>query len=143
MIWLASDHAGVELKDMVKAELGRLSKKYEDLGANSHEPTDYPPLAHQVARKVSTEPNDRGILICKSGQGMAMAANRHKGVRASVVWNKEIAHETREDNNSNILALPAGYIDGTEAVEMVREWLKTPFSDAERHVRRTQQIDES
>jgi len=89
MIWLASDHAGVELKDMVKAELGRLSKKYEDLGANSHEPTDYPPLAHQVARKVSTEPN------------------------------------------------------GTEAVEMVREWLKTPFSDAERHVRRTQQIDES
>ena len=141
MIWLASDHAGIELKNIVMEELKRLGKKYEDLGANSHEPTDYPPLAHQVARQVSAKPNNRGILICKSGQGMAMAANRHKNVRASVVWNAEVARETREDNDSNVLSLPAGYIDSQEAVGIVKEWLKTPFSQAERHKRRTQQID--
>jgi len=141
MIWLANDHAGVELKNIVIEELKRQDIPYEDLGTNGHEPTDYPPLAHQVALKVSEEPNDRGIVICKSGQGMAMAANRHKNVRASVAWNKEVARETREDNDSNVLSLPSGYIDEQEAINILREWLQTPFSQAERHHRRVKQIN--
>ncbi len=141
MIWLANDHAGVELKKIIVTELNNMGLAYQDLGTNDTSPSDYPNFAQKVAQKVKTDIKDRGILICKSGQGMAIAANRSRGIRASVVWNSEVARETREDNDSNVLSLPAGYIDGGEAVSILRAWLQTPFSTAERHCRRVNQIE--
>jgi ribose 5-phosphate isomerase B len=141
MIWLASDHAGYELKKIIVDHLKEKNIPYEDMGSDDNKPTDYPPLARKVARAVSINKTDKGILICKSGQGMAMVANRTKNVRASVVWDKNVASETREDNDSNVLSLPAGYLSPDEAKVIVDTWLDTPASKAERHLRRIQQID--
>lgn len=141
MIWVANDHAGVELKKIIIGELKNMGLECRDIGTNDTSPSDYPSYAQKVAQKVKANPQELGILICKSGQGMAIAANRFNGIRASVVWNSEIARETREDNDSNVLSLPAGYIDGGEAVSILRAWLQTPFSTAERHRRRVNQID--
>ena len=141
MIWLASDHAGFELKKIITQHLNANNVEYEDMGSDNNKPVDYPPLARKVARAVSVNDTDKGILICKSGQGMAITANRTKNIRASVVWNKNVASETREDNNSNILSLPAGYLTPDEARTIVDTWLNTPASKAERHLRRIKQID--
>jgi ribose 5-phosphate isomerase B len=138
---IGSDHAGFALKERLKGELDRLGIEYRDTGAPSADAVDYPEFAHKVAEAVSSGQAERGLLVCGSGQGMAMAANRHHGVRASVPWNEETARLSREHNDSNVLALGARTLPEGEPEKILKVWLETPFSGG-RHERRVRQIDQ-
>lgn len=140
MLFLATDHAGYELKEFISKKLTQRNVAFEDIGTFSEDPVDYPGFAHKLARAV-VKHKGRGILFCGSGQGMAIAANRHKGVRASVVWSSDVARETREDNDANILSLPARFIDEDVAWQIVSTFLSTTFSHEDRHKRRISQIE--
>ena len=141
-VYIASDHAGFVKKQELTRELGR-EFKLVDLGPEQLNPEDdYPVFAERVARAVAAEPGSMGLLICDSGQGMEIAANKIDGVRAAVAWNKHIAYETRHDNDSNVLSLPAAELALDAMVEIARTWLTTPFSGAERHQRRIEEIEQ-
>lgn len=142
MLYIAADHGGFELKDKICHRLANRGVTFEDFGTFSTETTDYPGLAKQVAKSVLRH-DGRGILFCRSGQGMAIAANRYKGVRAVLVWNKEIAEEARHDNNANVLSLPADFLSEEQAWEIITTFLSTPFSKEARHLRRIKQLDET
>lgn len=144
-IFLGSDHAGFYLKEKVFAHLSKLEYDVEDVGDKTLDPADdYPQFAFGVTTKLlgSEDPDPRGILLCGSGQGMCIAANRIRGIRASLVWNEAIAKETRNDNDSNVLCLPARELKDEEALAIIDTWLRTPFSGAERHARRIREIEE-
>lgn len=140
MLFLAADHAGFKLKEKIAERLRREGILFDDLGSFSAEPVDYPFLAKLLAKSVIKH-HGRGILLCGSGQGMAIVANRYPGIRAAVVWNEELARETREDNDANIISLPARFIDFPEAWKIITAFLSTSFSHEERHQRRIAQID--
>lgn len=143
-IFLAADHAGFELKLAVLEHLVHHKYDVEDLGPYTLEKEDdYPNYAYAVTAKVlgSTDKDPRGILICGSGQGMAMAANRVSGIRAALAWSDDIARVARSDEDSNVLALPSRFIEASEAYKIVDVWLKTPFSKAERYQRRINEIE--
>jgi ribose 5-phosphate isomerase B len=144
-IFLGSDHAGFHLKEKVFAYLSKRDYDVEDVGDKELSPEDdFPQFAQMVAIKVLGEDDARGILLCGSGQGMCMAANRFRGVRASVVWDEKEAKLTRNDNDSNVLCLPARIIGDNEPEwqSIIDAWLETPFANAERYVRRNRQLDE-
>ena len=141
IIPIASDHAGVELKERLKRELAALGYQPLDMGTNSTESVDYPDYAHPLATKVENGEVRRGVLLCGTGLGMAYAANRHHGVRAAVVWNPEVAQLAREHNDANVLVLPARCISEEEGVEILKRWLETPFAGG-RHSRRVAKIEE-
>lgn len=144
-VFLGADHAGFYLKEKVFAHLSKLDYEVEDDGNRVLDPhDDYPQFAFAVATKVlgSEDPDARGILICGSGQGICIAANRIRGIRAALVWNVEGARETRNDNDSNVLCIPARMLEEDEALAIIDTWLKTPFSGAERHMRRIREIEE-
>jgi len=141
MIFLAADHAGFSLKEKIKALFEEEKIVYQDLGTFSDKPVDYPPYAKLIARAV-IHSGGRGIMFCGTGNGMAIAANRFAGIRAVVIWSTIIARETREDNDANIVSLPARHLKTDEAWSIVRTFLSTTFSYAERHKRRLKQIDE-
>jgi ribose 5-phosphate isomerase B len=142
-IYLGADHAGFEFKNVLREHLFHAGYEVEDLGPETlDQDDDYPTYAYKVATKVLGGDDDKGILVCGSGQGMAIAANRVRGVRAAVVWNVEGAKETRRDNDSNVLSLPARMIDQDTAIAIVDAWLKEKFSGEERHQRRLDQIEE-
>lgn len=140
IIPVAADHAGYEMKQRVVEELRRLGYEPLDLGTHSSESTDYPPYAHDVAERVQNGSARRAVLLCGTGLGMAYAANRHKGVRAAVVWNDEVTRLSREHNDANVLVLPSRCIGDDEAVRMLHTFLDTPF-DGGRHIRRVEGID--
>ena len=143
-IYLGADHAGFELKNKLREHLEKAGYKVEDVGAHELDPEDdYPHYAYTVASKVlgDDQPDAKGILVCGSGQGMAIAANRVGGIRAAVIWSEEGARETRQDNDSNVLALPARMIDETTALKITDAWLKEPFSGADRHQRRLDELE--
>ncbi len=142
MLYLAADHAGYEQKEFVAHKLSVDNVAYEDFGTFSKDAVDYPRYAKQVSQAV-LKSKGRGILFCGSGQGMAIAANRYKGVRASVVWSKETVAETRQDNDANIISIPSRFVSNEEAWEIIRAFLATTFSFEPRHVRRIKQVDES
>lgn len=138
-IYLASDHAGFELKVALKIMLVEEGHNVEDFGAHQYEPEDdYPDTVTKVASAVAGDPESRGIVLGGSGQGEAMACNRIKGARAAVYYGgpNEILRVSREHNNANILSLGARFMTEKEAKSAVTEWLSTPFSNEERHVRR-------
>ena len=137
---IGSDHAGFELKQRLKRVLDRLGVAYRDVGPASADAVDYPDFAHAVAGAVSRGEAERGVLVCGSGQGMAMAANRHRGVRAALPWNEETARLSREHNDANVLALGARTLPEGEAEKILDVWLKTPFAGG-RHLRRVSKID--
>ena len=140
-IIIASDHAGFDLKEEIKAFLSHdLGHYVKDMGVYSKECADYPPIAHQVADEVSNNKFPFGILICGTGIGMSMVANRHKGIRAALCHDILTARLSRLHNNANILAMGGRIIGVTLAKEMVREFLATPFEGG-RHQRRIEQID--
>lgn len=144
-VYLGSDHAGFNLKEKVFAHLSKLNYDVEDEGDKVLDPNDdYPQFALAVATKVLGDdgPDARGILLCGSGQGMCIAANRVRGIRASVVWDQKVARETRNDNNSNVLCIPANMLNEDEVLGLVDVWLSTPFSGAARHIRRIKEIEE-
>lgn len=146
-IYIGSDHQGFHLKEAVEAWLKKEGYAIEDVGDKKLDPKDdYPQFAQNAAHKVltSTDADARAILICGGGQGMAMAANRFKGIRAAVVWDEEEARMSRVDNDSNILSLPARILDGdiNNVKNIITIWLTTKFSAAPRHIRRNQELDD-
>ncbi|MEI7759096.1 MAG: RpiB/LacA/LacB family sugar-phosphate isomerase [bacterium] len=143
-IFLGSDHNGYQLRTKINKLL--ISNGYDvvDEGDKSPDPKDdFPVFASKVVRDMlaSDENEPMGILICGSGQGMAMAANRFRGIRASVVWDLEEARSSRNDDDSNVLCLPARLIDENHALNIVETWLKTPFAGATRFNRRINELD--
>lgn len=144
-VFLSSDHAGFDYKNALFEHLVHRGVDVEDLGPQTINPDDdYPQFAFQATTKVlgSEDEDPRAILVCGSGQGMAIAANRVRGIRAAVIWNVEGAKETRHDNNSNVLSIPARMISLEDMFDIVDTWIKEPFSGAQRHVRRLQEIED-
>jgi ribose 5-phosphate isomerase B len=137
---IASDHAGFELKEHIKRVLGRLRIAFEDLGTHSAESCDYPDYAHRVAEAISAGRAERGVLVCGSGQGMAMAANRHAGVRAALPCDEETARLSRAHNDSNVLALGGRTLSFERAEAILRVWLETPHAGG-RHGLRVGKIE--
>lgn len=140
-IAIASDHAGYEEKERLKPLLNELGIQFEDLGTVSEESVDYPDYARKVGEEVSQGKVDQGLLVCGSGTGMAIAANKVPGVRAAVAWNEEIATLAREHNDANVLSLGARVTPTEELPKIVRAWFATRF-DGGRHERRVQKIRE-
>jgi ribose 5-phosphate isomerase B len=140
-IAIASDHAGFELKEKLKEYLKELGYEYEDFGTHSEESVDYPDYALKVAEYVAEGKCERGILVCGSGIGMSMAANKVPGIRAALCYDTETARLSREHNDANILTLGARLIDEKTAREIVKVWLTTEFA-GERHSRRVKKIEE-
>lgn len=139
IIPIGCDHAGYLLKEILKEEI--LKKGYEvlDMGCYSEESIDYPDFAHPVASYIEKNENSLGILICGSGNGINMSANKHQGIRSALCWKKEIAKLAREHNDANIIALPARFISTKEAKEIVEVFLNTPFEGG-RHQKRVNKI---
>lgn len=142
MLYIGADHAGFYLKEELKKYFKELGYEYEDLGNKELDPQDdYPDFALAVGKKVA-ETGGKGILICATGSGMCIAANKVKGVRASVVWNDFTALQAREHNDTNILCLSGKAMDVEMAKKITRVWLETEFTGEERHVRRLGKIAE-
>lgn len=143
-IFLGADHRGFDLKEKLKEWLKDKGYSVEDLGAYRPDPNDdYPDFAYAVALKVAEEPGtNRGILLCGSGAGMDVAANKVAGVRATVAWNTESAGHIRSHDDVNVISIAADWILPEDAREIVRMFLETPFSGEERHVRRLKKIRE-
>src|SRR3990167_2480353 len=144
-IYVGADHQGFYLRNSLISYLKRAGYEVEDEGDEQLDPNDDFPIFTQkvVSNILSSDDNDpRGILICSSVQGMCMAANRFKGIRAALGYNKEAVRSSRNDDNSNILCLPAKVLEKDEANVLVELWLNTPFAGAPRFVRRLREIDE-
>jgi len=138
-VYLAADHAGFELKERVRKYLTELHIDVVDCGAfDFDKDDDYPDFISKAAKAVSKSPQDRAIIFGGSGQGEAMAANRHKNVRAAVYYGgpDEIVKLSREHNDANILSIGARFVDSHKALSLISDWLETPFSEEERHKRR-------
>jgi ribose 5-phosphate isomerase B len=142
MLYIASDHGGFTLKEQLKVWLLATAGRVVDLGPEKLVPDDdYPDYAKKVAGKVSKNPeSDFGILICRSGQGVCIAANKFKGVRAGLVWSVKEAKASRNDDHANILCLPSDYITFKQSQNIVKTWLDTPWSRDARHLRRIKKI---
>ncbi|HEX8264523.1 MAG TPA: ribose 5-phosphate isomerase B [Pyrinomonadaceae bacterium] len=138
---LGADHAGYEEKERLKPVLNELGIKFEDFGAVSTDSVDYPDFAAKVARKVADGEFDQGLLVCGSGTGMAIAANKIHGVRAAVAWNEETARLAREHNDANVLSIGARTTPESEIPKIVRAWFETKFAGG-RHQRRVEKIRE-
>jgi ribose 5-phosphate isomerase B len=146
-IYLGGDHRGYHLKQEVFAYLAKHGYEVEDVGDNVLDPNDdFPEFAQAAALKVlgSDDKDPRAILLCGGGQGMAMAANRFHGIRASVIWDAYEAKMARNDNDSNVLCLPARVLEEDDKAwqGILETWLSTPFATAARFKRRNAQIDE-
>jgi len=145
MIFLATDHAGFELKEKLKTFLSKEGYEVEDLGALEFDTQDdYPDFISLAAQKVSKNPENKAIVLGGSGQGEAIVANRFPGVRAVVYYGGpvEIVSLSREHNDANILSLGARFFSYEKAEEVVKLWLETPFPGEERHQRRINKIEE-
>ena len=134
-IYIASDHAGFKLK----SELLKIFKKILDLGTKSNESVDYPDFAHKLTKQVLKNKENVGILICGTGVGMSIAANRKKGIRAGLVNNTKTARLIRKHNDANVLVLPGRFINTSEAKKSVQAFLSTKFESG-RHKRRIKKL---
>ena len=141
-ILIASDHGGLSLKNYLLKEAVSLGTDVEfiDLGAHDENSVDYPDYAKKLSQELLNKKADKGILVCGSGQGMAIQANRFKGIRAALCWDVPSAKLSREHNNSNVLCLGNRLIPHGLATEIVKVWLQTPFAGG-RHEKRTEKLD--
>lgn len=137
---IASDHAGLRLKEKVKKYLARKKIEYEDLGAESFTSVDYPDYALKVAKMVAKNKNTRGILVCGTGTGMTIAANKVKGIRAVAAYDAYSAKMSRIDNDTNVLGLRGRFFPFEKIKKIITVWLDTPFSGEKRHKRRIKKI---
>ncbi len=140
LISIGSDHAGFKLKEEVKTYLSSLNITYKDCGTFSEDSVDYPDFGHAVANDVLNKQADLGIVICGSGNGINISANKHKGIRSALCWNEEIAKLARLHNDANILALPGRFIDTEEAKMAVKIFITTEFEGG-RHQNRINKIE--
>ena len=139
-IAVGADHAGLSLKNEIRDHLIAQGHTVADLGTNSSESTDYPDYAQAVGEHVGSGDADRGILVCSTGVGVSIAANKMRGVRAALAFNADEVQLTREHNDANVLAIGARYIKPEEARQFVDVFLSTPFSNGERHARRLAKV---
>ena len=138
-LYIASDHAGFALKEFVKKKLSK-KIKFDDQGPRSDEiSVNYPDFAHKLCKKVSKNSSNMGILICGSGMGMAMAANRHKKIRAALCYSVKNTKLSRLHNNSNVITLGARLINKNTAMKCINTFLKTKFEGG-RHLKRVKKI---
>ena len=140
-IALASDHAGYEEKERLKPLLAELGLQVDDLGTVSEDSVDYPDYARRVAEQVAEGQVEQGLLVCGSGTGMAITANKVPGVRAAVAWSEETARLARQHNNANVLAIGARTTPPTDIPKIVRAWFSTQFEGG-RHAARVAKISE-
>ena len=132
-IFIASDHAGFDLKQKLIEEMP--NDTFEDLGTSSKESVDYTDYANKLADKLIKNNNRKGVLICGTGVGMSMAANKFNNIRAGLVYNSEVAKLIREHNDANILVLPGKYMDVKEAVKSVDNFISSPFEGGRHNIR--------
>lgn len=143
MIYLGADHRGFKLKEKIKSWLSSWGYEYEDCGAFEYnKDDDYPDFAKAVAEKVAAGSGSKGILICGSGIGVAIAANKVKGIRAGTAAKPEQIKASVNDEDLNVLTISADYTGEAEAQEIIKTFLETQFSGAERHIRRVNKINE-
>ena len=136
---MASDHAGFALKQKVRAFLEEQGAKVKDFGCYSTESCDYPDFAHPLAVAVEKGEFDFGIVICSTGNGICITANKHQGIRAALCWDTPLAELARQHNNANVLGLPANFISEDKALDIVRTFFATDFEGG-RHERRVDKI---
>jgi ribose 5-phosphate isomerase B len=138
-IIIGNDHAGVDIKEAIISFIIEREIDYKNVGSNSNDSVDYPDFAHPVASKVDQKEFELGILICGSGNGVAMTENKYDNVRAALCWDEEIAALSRKHNNANILCLPARYVSQEKALNIVEVFINESF-EGERHERRINKI---
>jgi ribose 5-phosphate isomerase B len=134
------DHSGIGFRKTIIDHIEKNGNKAIDFGTKLSDPCDYPDIASGVARSVISGKSDFGILLCGTGIGMSIAANKLPGIRAAVCWSKETAKLSREHNNSNVLCLSARFLSIDEVIEIIEAWLNTVFSDEIRHKKRIGKI---
>ena len=138
-IGICSDHAGVDYKARLISYLLGKGHDVVNFGTDSTQSCDYPDYAHPMAAAIESGEMDAGIALCGTGNGMALALNHHRGIRAGLAWNQEVARLVKEHNNANVLVIPARFVSYRMAVMMVRTWLVTAFAGG-RHQRRIDKI---
>jgi len=136
---IGADHAGFEYKEAIKKMLEAKGVQVLDKGTYSNDSVDYPDFAHPTAEAVLSGDAAFGILVCGSGNGVCMTANKHTGIRAALCWNTELAALARQHNNANILCIPARFVSGEEAAAMVNTFRETAFEGG-RHAKRVDKI---
>ncbi len=141
IIPIASDHAGYKAKEQVKKVLEALGHMPVDFGTHDENSVDYPDYAKTVASSISDKEFEKGILVCGSGQGMCISANKFSGVRAALAWTPEIADLSVKHNNSNVLCLPGRFVTDEELAEIVKTWIESEFEGG-RHERRVNKIQQ-
>ena len=139
-IIISNDHAGVELKKEIVRFLEEKGYIVENMGENAGQSVDYPDLIHPVAKAISKSNKKKGIIMCGTGNGVSMVANKYKGVRAGLCWSKEIAELIRRHNDANVLSLPARFLTNKQAIEIVQTFLETDFEGG-RHEARVNKIN--
>lgn len=139
-VFIGADHAGFAYKEMLKQQLQSWGWQVEDKGAYSTDSVDYPDFAHPVASAVEAGTAAFGVLVCGSGEGVCITANKHQGVRAALVWNEEVAQLSRQHNNANVICLPARFVSEEAATEMLRLFVETAFEGG-RHENRVAKIN--
>ena len=142
MIALGCDHGGYALMQEVKKHLDEIGESYKDFGTYSTDSCDYPLFGKAAAKAVADGECEKGIVICTSGIGISIAANRYKGVRCALCHNEKTAQLCREHNNANMLAMGAIFVEPERAAKITDIFLNTPFSEGERHQRRVNEIDQ-
>jgi len=141
ILLIASDHGGYEVKNYLVEKLKENGYKVKDFGTESEESVDYPDYIHPLAHNINTGQYERGIILCGSGNGAQMTANKYRYVRAAVAWENELAKLAREHNDANVLSLPGRFVSKEQAWEMVETFLNTDFEGG-RHQRRVDKIDQ-
>ena len=141
MIAIGSDHGGYKLKEEIKRYLEEKEIKFKDFGSKGEERVEYPDIASKVAKSVQSNECDKGILICRSGIGMTIVANKFKNIRCALCYNEQTAKNSRVHNNSNILAIGADEVGTSQAISMLRLWIASEFEGG-RHQERLNIIEE-
>jgi len=138
-ISIGNDHAGVDLKEAIISHLGQKGHELHNHGTNNEDSVDYADFIHPVAQDVGKKKSDVGIIICGSGNGAAMTANKHQNIRAALCWSAEISKLSRQHNDANILSIPARFVNLEQALEMVDLFISTSFEGG-RHQKRIEKI---
>ncbi len=138
-VFIASDHAGFPVKDLIAKKLKDLQLEVQDMGPSSDDRVDYPDFADKVCHKLKLHPESIGVLICGSGQGMAMRANKYRHIRAALCWNQESTQLARQHNNANVMCLASRLVEKDQLLEIVETFFKTEFEGG-RHQKRVEKI---
>ena len=139
-IVIGNDHAGVEVKEKIRDHLEKKGHQVINKGYDGEESVDYPDFIHPVSKEVKEKKAEIGVIICGSGNGAAMTANKHKGVRAAICWSEEIAALAKHHNNANIISIPSRFLNEKEIIKIIDVFIEAEFEGG-RHERRVKKID--